>query len=214
MGDSLKVCSMPEMTGQTAVKKEYVSDLKKTDLNFDGKDDEYVLIHKNVIKICGEMSQEAVVKSIVQNYGAYEKMVKGDNLLVGRNWRATYKVENGVTTIIGKIAIPIFTESEGAKFKIKHLDRSVRLGDPIKVKDGEGRVFFVLNFDLSNAIAWDGKELTVDYNSVKVNAISKEGIEAIRKGEEPEKEDMKTVSLAKISKVMPRDDFPDMYAQK
>jgi len=202
------------MHGQVAVTKEYIEDLKKVDLNFDGKADEYVVIKKEVAQICGEMSQEDVKKAVEANYGKYKKLIEDKKLFMGRNWLAAYKVENGVTTISSKMAVPIFVAGASTLFKVKHLKQNVLLHDPIKVKGSKNKVFFVMNIDYSNAVTYDGKEVKIDYNSIKMDVVSADGFATLEKGEKPGSDDVKSIAFSKVSEILRREDYPEYYVQK
>jgi len=205
---------MPQFQGQPVTTKEYIEDLKSADLNFDGVEDEYFMVNKRVVRFCGELPEEAVDQIIKSNYGKYEKMTKNENgaTFYGKNWRATYKFEEGTTLIVARAAIPAFAEGVATSFKVTHLGKSVRIGDPVRLKDGKD--YFITGIDLSEATKWDGKKMTIDDKKVKLALVSKQGVMKLRDQKPIKKEEMKVVKLGEIKAVKSREEFPEVYAQK
>jgi len=210
-----KICSMDKAQGQVVEKTEYLKEVKPLDLNMDGVKDEYFTVTRKVVKICGEMPEVSVVKHIIRKYGAYDRTSKtksGKKMLIGRHWRSSYEMADGVTTITTSVAVPAFTGGADTSFAVKHLKKGVSLGDPVKLEDGSVR--FVMNFDFSKATKWDGKEMTVDYDKIKVLVVTKDALKKARKGEKAKDGDIKEIKLADIKSIEPRSKHDDAYAQK
>ena len=214
MGDAPKVCSMPQFEGRPVVTKEYVEEMKSADLNFDGVADEYFMVSKKVIKICGKLPGKSAVNLITNNYGKFDKMTEKENgaTLYGRDWRASYKYEDGMTTIVAKSAVPAFAEGMATSFKVTHLGKSVRLGDPITLKDGKD--YFISGIDLSQAVRWNGKKMTVDYKKVQVAVMPKSAVMDIQNKKPIDKNQVKGIRLSDIKSIKSRSEFPEIYAQK
>jgi hypothetical protein len=224
------VCSMPSLRGQAVYKKDTLEDLRPADLNFDGNADEYHTVSKRVIKVCGEFEEKDIISFITNEYGKYLR-TEGSNTFVGSTWRATYKVQDGYTLLVTRYVDTVFSKGAETIFSIKHLKKSAKVGDPIKLADGKD--YIIQFFNLADAVSWDGKKMTVDYDKVKIKVLSVDDIresrqimelaksglvdqETLQKKmeefKEKAKEGTKSISFKDVKSVSGRKSFPDIYA--
>ena len=207
------VCKIPQMNGAKVASEESISKIIRGDLNLDGKQDEYFAVRQKSDTHCGRIPDEAIIKELVNNFGSYnEKKRTGKGvMLIGPMWRSTITRTKNSTTIVTRVAQPIISAAEKPTFRVKHLNRKLKLYDPVAI--GDGKTYFVIGLDFSKAVTWDGSnKASVNYGHVRLSLVPKDVMMKIlsKKGR-PRPEDIKLVSFKDIKAVMSRGAFPELY---
>ena len=214
-----KICTLRQAHGGVAERRETLDSATPIDLSLDGVKDEYFTVTTKTQVICGEVPADELADKLIKDLtppsgdadAALENPKRNGNTIIGRNWRVDFSIGNGVTVI--KIVEAAAAANPTGKNKLKHLgNKELRWGDPVKV--GNDSPLFVLEVDYSRAIRWDGKNMTVDYDRIKVVAATKAGLEAMRSGKRAEKGDIRVFSINEIKEVFDRSKFPEFYENK
>ncbi|MBN1283667.1 MAG: hypothetical protein JXA24_07855 [Proteobacteria bacterium] len=208
-----KVCSMPQMKGITVAKQESIVDMVPADLNLDGKKEEYFTVTRKILTLCGEMPKEALFNQVTALFGkqdSHTDTAEGGKL-TGPFWNAEYSVSDNMTKVKTHLAMPIFPLKNQTPFPIKHLKKSVQEDDPVTIKGSKG-TYFVVRIVITDAVRWDGRNMTVNYDGIKLQVISKAKLVQARNGKELSQDDTKVIRMADIKSVEDRSAFPEIYA--
>lgn len=196
-----------------------IIEVREVDLDGDGQADDRISIRERSVTHCGAIGKDEILDQLRRDFGNYTSMTQspGGMTVVGSFWRASVAWDGRSTTISTRGAVPLPASVEGMALKTQRADQAVKVGDPISTADG--RVYFVIGFDLSEAVQFDGTNVTTDPGAIRLGVITKEGMLALRGAKDPREaarltqEHGKRLSPSEVASVLDRKRYPEVYGR-